>query len=326
VIPLDPADLVLVAAGLWRVEPERALGRIDLDALDRALAEPVPRPGDPAATAAALMCGVRRQQPLPATNDRFALMATVQLLAFNGWRLDDRRPEALARVAKNARKPARAARKLRPMLSRISGTETRRTAMRPGFTDGTRQVLDLAQEEARRFRECVILPQHLLLGLIREEGVAADVLAELRIDLTTARLAVAEASPSGQEPPAGVIGLAPRTRQLLDRAAGEARRAGRADVDTEHLRLAMDQPQHGDLRHVLEVLGVEPDEVRAQVRRRATAPAAVDPEAALRRAVDAALDADDYDLAAALRQQQQEVDRLRELLRRNGIDPAAPAA
>jgi hypothetical protein len=341
VIPLDAADLVLVAARLWDLRPERALDRIDLAALDRALAEPVPRPGDPAATAAALLCGLRRQHPVPAGNDRFALVATAQLLAVNGWLLDAGSPQALADLVRRARRPSRAARGLRRTLSRIP-TATRRTMMVTRLTDRAGRALDLAQEEARQLTDHAVLPHHLLLGLIRAEegegGTATEALAALGVDLRMARLAVAEVSAPDQDPPTGTIALAPRTRQLLDSSAGEARLAGRIAIDTEHLLLALVRQTDGHSRRVLEVLGAAPDEVREQVLRagRAT-PREADPAEVVRRAVDAAIDAGDLELAADLRRHQQElsgsggaaevsglraeITRLRELLRENEVDP-----
>jgi hypothetical protein len=333
VIPLDAVDLVLVAARLLDVDPARALDRIDPTALDRALAEPVPRPADPAAFAAALLCGLRSHRPLPTGNDRFALLCVAQLLAHNGWRLDASEPETLARLVRTARRPAGSARRLRSLLHRAPSTSSRRTSMVTRLTDGARRTLDLAQEEARRYCDHVLVPHHLLLGLIREGGNAATALAAVGVDLTTARLAVAELGCSREPSTAPVVPLAPRTRQMLDQAAGEARGLGRAVVDTEHLLLAMLRQQDGYSRKVLEHLGADPAQVREQVHRQATAAAAPDdPASTLRRAVDAAIDAGDYDLAAALRRQLggpetgAEVARLRALLRANGIDPDASAA
>jgi hypothetical protein len=319
------------------------LVRIDLAALDRALAEPVPRPGDAAATAAALLCGLRRHRPLPTGNDRFSLLATTQLLAFNGWRLDHPDPDALVRAVRRANAPARTARELRPFLLRAPITATRRFSMTIRFTDGARRALELAQEEARRYRDHGLLPHHLLLGLIREGGNAAAALAAVGVDLMTAQLAVAELGCSREPSPAPVLPLAPRTRQMLDQAVGEARALGGTVVDTEHLLLAMLRQEDGYSRKVLEHLGAEPDQVREQVRRQSAAPSSADdPASILQRAMDAAIDAWDYELAATLRKQQQqlrepggaakigelsaEVARLRALLRENGIDPDASAA
>jgi len=44
------------------------------------------------------------------------------------------------------------------------------------FTERGRQVVILAQEEARELRHNYIGTEHILLGLLREEGSAARVL------------------------------------------------------------------------------------------------------------------------------------------------------
>ncbi len=43
------------------------------------------------------------------------------------------------------------------------------------FTQRARRVLSLAHQEAERMRHNYIGTEHLLLGLIREEGVSPDV-------------------------------------------------------------------------------------------------------------------------------------------------------
>src|SRR5215471_6421339 len=56
------------------------------------------------------------------------------------------------------------------------------------FTKRALKTLHLAQEEAQRLQHNYIGTEHLLLGLVREgEGIAAQVLGELRCDLEEAR-------------------------------------------------------------------------------------------------------------------------------------------
>ena len=56
------------------------------------------------------------------------------------------------------------------------------------FTDRSRRVVVLAQEEARMLNHNYIGTEHILLGLIREgEGVAAQVLVKLGADLSRVR-------------------------------------------------------------------------------------------------------------------------------------------
>lgn len=62
-----------------------------------------------------------------------------------------------------------------------------------GFTPRAKRVLELAFDEARQLGHTYIGTEHILLGLIREgEGVAAQVLANMGIDLETVRKQVVE--------------------------------------------------------------------------------------------------------------------------------------
>ena len=63
--------------------------------------------------------------------------------------------------------------------------------MYDNFTERTRRVLVYAQREAKRFNHDYVGPEHILLGLVRlGEGVAADVLQSMGIDLKKIRIEV----------------------------------------------------------------------------------------------------------------------------------------
>ena len=56
------------------------------------------------------------------------------------------------------------------------------------FTPRAQQALAFAREEADRFNHNFVGTEHLLLGLLREgDGVAARVLASLKVDVETTR-------------------------------------------------------------------------------------------------------------------------------------------
>jgi ATP-dependent Clp protease ATP-binding subunit ClpC len=55
------------------------------------------------------------------------------------------------------------------------------------FTDRALQVMVLAQQESRVLGHNYIGTEHILLGLIREDGVAARVLVKLGVDMDRAR-------------------------------------------------------------------------------------------------------------------------------------------
>jgi ATP-dependent Clp protease ATP-binding subunit ClpA len=168
------------------------------------------------------------------------------------------------------------------------------------FTPRAKKVLELTLREALELRHNYIGTEHILLGLIREgEGVAAQVLVQLGVDLRRARQQVI---------------------QLLSGHAG----SGEAGARTRLVRMSVPE----DLR--------EAEEQLAEVRREK----------------QAAIDAEEFDRAAALRDKERqlvawvaererawtagvdldavvgenqrlhgEVERLRELLRRHGVEP-----
>src|SRR5947207_7799557 len=93
------------------------------------------------------------------------------------------------------------------------------------FTERARKVLQLAQEEAQRFNHNYIGTEHILLGLVRQgDGVAAQVLHSLGIELDKVRSAVEFLIDRGERIAMGEIGLTPRAKHVIELAVDEARR------------------------------------------------------------------------------------------------------
>ena len=135
------------------------------------------------------------------------------------------------------------------------------------FTQRARRVLSLAHQEAERMRQNVIGTEHLLLGLIEEEGgVAGRVLRELGLEPDRVREMVERLSGFGQYR-GGKIDLAPGTQQVLEFAIEEARRMGHHYIGTEHLLLGLVRSQEGLAMDVLRKLGVTSEQIRRQTRR-----------------------------------------------------------
>jgi ATP-dependent Clp protease ATP-binding subunit ClpC len=136
------------------------------------------------------------------------------------------------------------------------------------FTQRARRVLSLAQEEAERMQHNYIGTEHLLLGLIREEGgVAGRVLRELgleqrRVDELVERMTRATPRVAGSQPE-----LSPGTKRVLELAVDEARRMGHHYIGTEHLLLGLVRLTEGVAIDILKRLGIQPEEVRRQTRR-----------------------------------------------------------
>ncbi len=116
-------------------------------------------------------------------------------------------------------------------------------------------------------RQNTIGTEHLLLGLIQEEGgVAGRVLRDLGLEPDRVREMVERLSGFGQYR-GGKIDLSPGVQQVLEFAIDEARQLGHHYIGTEHLLLGLVRLTEGPAMDVLRKLGVTPEQIRRQTRR-----------------------------------------------------------
>ena len=137
------------------------------------------------------------------------------------------------------------------------------------FTERARRALNTAQVEAERLGQHVICPEHLLLGLMLDDGgIAHEVLNDLGIDTESmkkvvSRLAVARNVDIGENQQS----LSPATESTLKKAFKEARRLGHRYIGTEHLLLSLVRDEDGIANQVLKKLGISSQQVRRHTRR-----------------------------------------------------------
>ncbi len=135
------------------------------------------------------------------------------------------------------------------------------------LTQRARRVLSLAHQEAEQMRHNYIGTEHLLLGLIREEGgVAGRVLRELGLEVSRVQEIVQRLTGTGQYR-GGKIDLSPGTQKVLEFAFEEAKRMGHHYIGTEHLLLGLMRYGEGIALNVLQKLGVTPEQIRRQTSR-----------------------------------------------------------
>src|SRR5450756_632194 len=141
------------------------------------------------------------------------------------------------------------------------------------FTERARQVVVLAQEEARALKHNYIGTEHLLLGLLREEeGVAARVLDGLEVSVEEVRAAVVRIVGSGEESPQGQIPFTPRAKKVLELALREALSLGHNYIGTEHILLGLVREDEGVAARILLDLDAEPEKIRGEVMRTLSGP------------------------------------------------------
>ncbi len=134
------------------------------------------------------------------------------------------------------------------------------------FTQRARRVLSLAHQEAERGHQNSIGTEHLLLGLMEEEGgVAGRVLRELGLEFSRVREIIERVSVESRHEDTK-IDLAPDTQQVLEYAVDEARRLGHHYIGTEHILLGLVRVD-ATAMEVLRRLGVTADQIRRQTRR-----------------------------------------------------------
>lgn len=130
------------------------------------------------------------------------------------------------------------------------------------FTPGARHVVVLAQDEARGLRHGYIGSEHLLLGLMREDGRAATTLSSHAVRLDPTREWIRDRIGVGdEEPPSGQLPLTPRLKKILEMTLDEAERLGHHAIGTQHLLIALLHEGQGAALRAMRELGAPPEDV-----------------------------------------------------------------
>jgi ATP-dependent Clp protease ATP-binding subunit ClpC len=141
------------------------------------------------------------------------------------------------------------------------------------FTERARQVVVLAQDEARALKHNYIGTEHILLGLLREEeGLAARVLESLDITVEEVRAQVARIVGQGDEVTTGQIPFTPRAKKVLELALREALSLGHNYIGTEHILLGLVRENEGVAARILLDLDADEGVIRDQVIRLLSGP------------------------------------------------------
>ena len=135
------------------------------------------------------------------------------------------------------------------------------------FTQRARRVLSLAHKEAERMRHSQIGTEHLILGLLIDQGgIAGRVLRELGVDIDSVLTITERISGSG-EYSGDALALSPGTQRVLELAVEEARNLSHHYIGVEHILLGLVAYGKGVGNDVLMQLGITPDQIRKQTLR-----------------------------------------------------------
>jgi ATP-dependent Clp protease ATP-binding subunit ClpA len=137
------------------------------------------------------------------------------------------------------------------------------------FTDRSRKVMQLANQQAQKLNHEYIGTEHILLGLVKEgSGVAANVFKNLGIDpnkIALKILEIVQPCPSS-EIVMGRLPHTPRAKKVLEYSIEESRLLGHNHVGTEHLLLGLVRETEGIAAVVLTDFGLTLDRTREAIR------------------------------------------------------------
>jgi ATP-dependent Clp protease ATP-binding subunit ClpC len=139
------------------------------------------------------------------------------------------------------------------------------------FTPRALQVVGLARQEADRLKHNYVGTEHLLLGLIKlGNGVAANVLITLGLNLESVRLEIEKQAGFGSEKIFGNIPFTPRAKRVLESAKKEADALGHTYIGTEHLLLGLLQEHEGLATQVFKHFNLDTEKTRKEILKEIT--------------------------------------------------------
>ena len=140
------------------------------------------------------------------------------------------------------------------------------------FTPRAQSALRLAQEAAEELGHSYVGSEHLLLGLMREEGGAAHrCLAGQSVTAEKTRETIAGIVGTGLPGLAPPQGLTPRAKRVIENAVGESNRFGGGYVGTEHLLLGILRESGTMAMRVLSSMGADPKKLQTALLQRLNA-------------------------------------------------------
>ena len=140
--------------------------------------------------------------------------------------------------------------------------------MERNFSSHAKSVLAYSREEAGRLQNTDILPEHLLLGIIRDgESRAIDAILSLGINPLVLRRAIEnELTTDNDEPVGQEITISKSTDRVLKMSMLESRMMKSSETDTEHILLAILRDKNTAASRILNDNNVTYDDVLSYLK------------------------------------------------------------
>lgn len=131
------------------------------------------------------------------------------------------------------------------------------------FTERAQKVLMNAQEEAEKFKHGYVGTEHILLGILIEDGVAKQLLNNSGITEDKVRQLIERYEGKGEmDLYKNEIPLTPRTKRLLEMSLLEARNLNHNYITPEHILLGLIREAEGVAFTILSNLGLDVERLK----------------------------------------------------------------
>ena len=143
------------------------------------------------------------------------------------------------------------------------------------YTEKARRVIFFARYEALQYGSLVISPEHILLGLMREDKTMSTRFFPFRTGLTVdairreveSRIVLRDKMPQSAE-----LHLAPETKRILALAREESERLRNRTIGTEHLLLGIMREENSIAAEILAAQGLRLQAIREEISRQTGLP------------------------------------------------------
>ena len=138
------------------------------------------------------------------------------------------------------------------------------------FSERMRRTLAAAREDATRLGSDYVSPEHILLGILAQDGAGTAVLANLGVTReAVSRDIENRVGPRPRKDAGSNIALpfSSRGKRVLEMAMDEAHRLNHSYVGTEHLLLGILRDPTSEASVILAAYGVTPERARAETER-----------------------------------------------------------
>ena len=137
------------------------------------------------------------------------------------------------------------------------------------FSDGLNRVFKQSKNEARRLQSEFLNTEHFLLGIIKTENSAKEILENLSADLTQIKRKIETLSSVNSNPftaNMGSISFTKMADQAVKRSELECRQYQSSDINTVHLLLGILYKQEDPTANILQAYDIDYDSVQKEYR------------------------------------------------------------